>query len=142
MTFGQALQTLAEMYPRKFSAKILNTRSDGSGVDAMFFLFGTERVKEWNENPSPVDFFDTYSGVNGLTQDDIDTILAEVNHYYEISLAPPDQHVPEPAWTYIAHEHNGCCNCLHGGVIPYKDKLSASKAALIAVVEKLEGEKK
>lgn len=121
MTFGQALQTLAEMYPEKFNGYL--------DQDQPYPYFGVKSISQ--------DFL-----VRDITQDSIDTILAEVNHYYEISLAPPDQHVPEPAWTYIAHEHNGCCNCLHGGVIPYKDKLSASKAALIAVVEKLEGEKK
>jgi len=124
MNFESALRLLAEKEPEKY--QIWNRGSLGYEE---FVVVGDDRV-----TPSVIIRLDEY-----FTQDDIDAILAEIGWAYELScLNRTDLWWVWAAWTaggaiYLEDEEAKQLESL-------ASKSEASKAALIAVVEKVYGE--
>lgn len=138
MTFEQSLQTLAEMFPEKFDYQTMKltgvTLYDGDEKYhpiKTVFNFGETYVETcYNKLESKMRWTE-------FTQDSIDTILGEIGWGYELNCS----NRTDGWWHFQAW-------CLGGAVSfvdtteTYLSKLEAAKAALCAVVEKLQGEKK
>ena len=115
MTLEAALKRLAEKEPKKFK---LIAEDENLGLE-----YGTKadwRLVWFNQG-------------DGLTQDDIDEILALIGWTYEVWTKPT---MTTHTWKFTIYNDLGSDVDWSKGTSVYTSKLEAAKNALVAVVEK------
>jgi len=111
MTFEEALKKLAEKEPEKF--EVFSSHDGGEGWYLNYGNFSCSR--------------------DDFTQDSIDEILALIGWEYEVTAWTRSV---EKAWTWTTYHLGDEYDPINENAELYTTKLSAAKAALIAVVER------